>query len=375
MINSLYIHIPFCIRKCIYCDFLSIRHDQNIAGDYVTALINELDIRKKAAGEIKTIYIGGGTPTTLTTQELIRLIQALRSSFRILSDAEITIEANPGTIDREKIRALADAGVNRLSLGIQSFIDRELQLLGRIHNSDDAVKAIDIVRSSGISNLSIDLIYGIPNQSFNDWEVNLSRATEISPEHISAYELTQEKNTPLDELISQGTLEKPDEETIINMYFNTIDRFNKAGYLHYEISNYSKPGFECMHNLNYWNRGEYIGIGAGAHSFIGDRRIKNTYSIEQYIKSLNNNVLAIEEDIEISCEDALKEFIFLGLRKTEGLNIIEFREDLGLDLETASHELIANELLESSGGRLSLTRKGIIVSNMVITELMAKLYL
>lgn len=375
MINSLYIHIPFCVRKCIYCDFLSIRHDNDVAGDYVTALINELDIRKEAAGEIKTIYIGGGTPTTLTTQELIRLIQALRSSFRILSEAEITIEANPGTIDREKIRALADAGVNRLSLGIQSFIDRELQLLGRIHNSDDAVKAIDIVRSSGISNLSIDLIYGIPGQSFNDWEDNLSRATAISPEHISAYELTQEKNTPLDELISQGTLEKPDEETIINMYFNTIDRFKKAGYLHYEISNYSKPGFECRHNLNYWNRGEYIGIGAGAHSFIGDRRIKNTYSIEQYIKSLNNNVLAIEEDIEISCEDALKEFIFLGLRKTEGLNVREFIEGLCLDLEPAAQELIENELLESSGGRLRLTRKGIIVSNMVITELMAKLYL
>lgn len=375
MANSLYIHIPFCIRKCIYCDFLSIRHDQNIAGDYVTALINELDIRKEAAGEIKTIYIGGGTPTTLTTQELIRLIQALRTSFRIMPDAEITIEANPGTIDREKISALADAGVNRLSLGIQSFIDMELQLLGRIHNSDDAVKAIDIVRSSGISNLSLDLIYGIPGQALKDWEYNISVAIEHPPEHISTYELTPEKETPLYDAIIKNELAKPDEETIINMYYYAIDSLTHAGYNHYEISNFAKEGFECRHNLNYWNRGEYIGIGAGAHSFIKDRRIRNTNDIEKYIKSLNNKLLAIEEDIEISCEDALKEFIFLGLRKTEGLNIKEFMEDLCLDLEPAAQELIENKLLESSGSFLRLTRKGIIVSNMVITELMAKLYL
>lgn len=375
MIGSIYIHIPFCTRKCIYCDFLSIRHDQYIAGDYVTALINELDIRKEAAGVIKTIYIGGGTPTTLTTQELIRLIQALRTSFIIMPDAEITIEANPGTIDREKISALAVAGVNRLSLGIQSFIDRELQLLGRIHNSDDAVKAIDIVRSSGISNPSLDLIYGIPGQTLKDWEYNISVAIGHSPEHISTYELTPEKETPLYDAIIKNKLAKPDEETIINMYYYAIDSLTHAGHNHYEISNFAKEGFKCRHNLNYWNRGEYIGIGAGAHSFIKDRRIRNTNDIEKYIKSLHNKLLAIEEDIEISCEDALKEFIFLGLRKTEGLNIKEFMEDLCIDLEPAAQELIENKLLESSGRFLRLTRKGIIVSNMVITELMAKLYL
>lgn len=375
MANSIYIHIPFCIKKCIYCDFLSIRYDDNIARGYIAALINEFNLRKELSGEIRTIYIGGGTPTILSEHELTRLIQGLRTSFTVSPDAEITIEANPGTIDKEKVAVLADAGVNRFSIGVQSFINRESQLLGRIHNSDDAVKAIDIVRSSGIRNLSIDLIYGIPGQSFDDWEVNLSRAAEISPEHISAYELTPEKDTPLDELISQGILEKPDEETIINMYFNTINRFKKAGHRHYEISNYSKPGFECRHNLNYWNRGEYIGIGAGAHSFIRDRRIKNTHNIEQYIKSINDGTLAIDEDIEVSCEDALREFIFLGMRKTEGLNIKEFKEDLCLDLEPAAQKLIANGLLESSLGFLRLTREGIVVSNAVITELMLKLSL
>ncbi|MEK6673204.1 MAG: radical SAM family heme chaperone HemW [Nitrospirota bacterium] len=375
MASFLYINIPFCIRKCIYCDFLSVPFDEALARRYTDAIIQELTLRKDLLDELRSVYIGGGTPTTLPVTEYIRLFGFLKKQIEISPDAEITIEANPGTINDIQIKTLSDLGINRFSIGVQSFINRELQLLGRIHNSDNAVKAIDIIRSSGIRNLSIDLIYGIPGQSFDDWEVNLSRAAEISPEHISAYELTPEKDTPLDELISQGTLEKPDEETIINMYFNTIDRLKKAGHRHYEISNYSKPGFECRHNLNYWNRGEYIGIGAGAHSFIRDRRIKNTHNIEQYIKSINDGTLAIDEDIEVSCEDALREFIFLGMRKTEGLNIKEFKEDLCLDLEPAAQELITNGLLESSGGFLRLTRKGIVVSNAVITELMLKLSL
>lgn len=375
MISSIYIHIPFCVRKCIYCDFLSIRHDNDVAGDYVTALINEFNLRREHAGEIRTIYIGGGTPTTLTTQELVMLILALRASFTVSPDAEITIEANPGTIDREKIRALSESGVNRFSIGIQSFNDSELQLLGRIHNASEGLKATEMLRGCSIKNLSIDLIYGIPGQTLKDWEYNISAAIEHSPEHISTYELTPEKDTPLYDAVMKNELAKPDEETIISMYYYAIDSLTHAGYRHYEISNFAKKGLECRHNLNYWNRGEYIGIGAGAHSFIGDRRIKNTHNIEQYIKSLNDGTLAIDEDIEVSCEDAIKEFIFLGLRKTEGLNIKEFKEDLCLDLEPAAQELIADGLLKSSGSFLMLTRKGIVVSNMVITELMAKLYL
>lgn len=375
MINNLYIHIPFCVRKCIYCDFLSMRYDDNIAGEYITSLINEFSLRKELAGEIRTIYIGGGTPTTLSAHELTRLIQGLRTSFTVSPDTEITIEANPGTIDREKVAVLADAGVNRFSLGIQSFIDRELQLLGRVHNSDDAVRAIEIMRYSNVRNLSLDLIYGMPGQTLSDWARTVSKAIGLSPKHISAYELTPEKGTPLYRDIMESRLKKPDEDAIIGMYYHAVDTLSDAGYGCYEISNFAKEGFECRHNLNYWNRGQYIGIGAGAHSFIGDKRMRNTNDIERYIDTLNSGNLALDEETEISCEDAVRELVFLGLRKTEGLNISKFREDLGIDLIGASGPFIDNGFLASDGSYLRLTRKGVVVSNAVITELMVKLSL
>lgn len=375
MINYLYIHIPFCIRKCIYCDFLSMRYDDNIAGEYITSLTNEFSLRKELAGEIRTIYIGGGTPTTLSAHELTRLIQGLRTSFTVSPDAEITIEANPGTIDKEKVAALADAGVNRFSLGIQSFIDRELQLLGRVHNSDDAVRAIEIMRYSGVRNLSIDLIYGMPGQTMREWSYTLSKTLDLSPEHISAYELTPEEGTPLFDSIKDGSLQKPDEDIIIRMYHHAIDALTASGYKHYEISNFARPGFECRHNLNYWDRGQYIGFGAGAHSFIGDKRIKNTSDINRYINELKTGKLSIEDATEISCEDAIKEFIFLGIRKTGGLNVKGFRDDLGIDLLDISDKLINDGLLMSDGNYLRLTRKGIVVSNTVIIQMFEALEL
>lgn len=375
MINSLYIHIPFCIKKCIYCDFFSLPYDEDLALKYISAVVHELELRKETAGELKTVYIGGGTPTTVPALSLIRLLRKIKDSFTVSPDAEITIEANPGTIDKEKARALSDAGVNRFSLGVQSFHDNELKLLGRIHGFDDVIKAVAAIRYSDAANMSIDLIYGIPGQSPAAWAQNTATAMELSPEHISAYELTPEKGALLYEAITRRELEKPPEELIIGMYYHAIDRFAKAGYRRYEISNFAKPGSECRHNLNYWNRGQYIGIGAGAHSFIGDRRIRNTNDIGLYIGALQTGNLAVEESAEISCEEAMREFILLGLRKTEGLNISEFRDDLGLDLEPAALELVAGRLLESSGGYLRLTREGIVVSNTVITNLFQKLTL
>ena len=375
MIQYLYIHIPFCARKCIYCDFFSIPYDEGLALGYITTVVQELDLRKEAAGELKTVYIGGGTPTTVPTLSLIRLIKKIKDSFALSPDVEITIEANPGTIDQKKARALSDAGVNRFSVGVQSFNDYELKLLGRIHSFEDVIKTIAAVRYADVGNVSIDLMYGIPGQTMDGWRHNVEMAVELAPEHISAYELTPEKGTPLYEAMSRGELEKPPEEVILEMYYHAIDRFGESGYRHYEISNFGKPGFECRHNLNYWNRGEYIGIGAGAHSFIGDRRIKNVSDIGVYMHALQKGDLAIEESVEISCEEAIRESILLGLRRTEGLNIRGCREDLGIDLEPAARELIAKRLLESSGGYLRLTREGIVVSNTVITELFQKLTL
>lgn len=369
MINSLYIHIPFCMKKCIYCDFFSVPYDDALALKYITAVAHELEIRKGLAGELTTVYIGGGTPTTVPTLSLSNVLKKIKDSFMLSPDAEITIEANPGTIDKEKARALSDAGVNRFSVGAQSFNDNALKLLGRIHTFEDVIKAVAAVRYADIANISIDLIYGIPGQTMEAWSHTLGMAVELSPEHISAYELTPEKGTPLHESIRRGELEKPPEEVIIEMYFRAIDRLAESGYRHYEISNFAKPGSQCRHNLNYWKRGQYVGIGAGAHSFIGDRRIKNVSDIGVYMHALQKGDLAIEESVEISCEEAIRESIFLGLRKTEGLNIREFKEDLGIDVVKAAADLINEELLVSDRDFLRLTRNGIVVSNAVITEL------
>lgn len=373
MIGSLYIHIPFCEKKCIYCDFFSVHYDEELSFKYITAVLRELELRKGLSEELKTVYIGGGTPTTVPTLVLVRLLRRIRDFFGVAADAEITIEANPGTIDRGKAEALSEAGVNRFSIGVQSFIDRELKLLGRVHSFEDVIRAVAAVRHAGIGNLSLDLIYGIPGQTIDGWAHNVGMALELSPEHISSYELTVEKETPLFASIASGEMQKPPEEAIIEMYYHSIDRFDAAGYGHYEISNFAKPGFECVHNLNYWNRGEYIGVGAGAHSFIGDRRIRNSGDIDGYIASLGNGVLPVEESVEISCEEAFREYIFLGLRKTEGLNIRDFSDKLGLDLSDASAELIEDGLLASDGRHLRLTRKGIVVSNTVITRMFGRL--
>ncbi|HXX81594.1 MAG TPA: radical SAM family heme chaperone HemW, partial [Thermodesulfovibrionales bacterium] len=309
MINSLYIHIPFCVKMCIYCDFFSVPYDKALATDYITAVLKELELRRNGAGVLKTVYIGGGTPTTIPALALIRLLNTIKGAFGIAPDAELTIEANPGTVTGGMLRALFESGINRLSIGVQSFNDNDLKLLGRIHDFSEALDSIAAARDAGIINLSIDLIYGIPGQTLQAWTQTVSTAIEISPEHVSAYELTPEKDTPLHKLISTGKLEKPDEDTIIRMYSLAIDRFGKAGYSQYEISNFAKPGFQCIHNLNYWNRGQYLGIGAGAHGFIGDRRTKNTGNIRTYIELLSKGDLPEAEVLEISCEDAIKESI------------------------------------------------------------------
>lgn len=373
MISSLYIHIPFCMKKCIYCDFFSVPYDGAPARNYITSVARELTLRKEAAGEIRTVYIGGGTPTTLPVGELTGLLQKIRDSFTIAGGAEITVEANPGTLDKEKADALTHAGVNRFSIGVQSFDNNELTLLGRMHSVEDAREAFALVRDAGIRNVSLDLIYGIPGQTMDGWSRTITMALELSPDHISAYELTPEKGTPLSAAILKGELEKPPEEVIVDMYYHAIDRLSESGYRHYEISNFAKPGFECRHNLVYWNRGRYIGIGAGAHSFIGNRRIRNVHDIGRYAEALQKGQLPAEESVELSGEEAMRESVFLGLRKTEGVNISELRKAFAIDVVRAAAELRAQGLLEVGADHLRLTKKGIVVSNAVIAELFQRL--
>ena len=364
----LYIHIPFCIKKCLYCDFLSVTYNESLAKAYTDALCKELILKKGDAGELKTVYIGGGTPTILPEECFGQLFKCLKENFKFSDSPEITVEANPGTIDKSKIDAMLSLGVNRLSIGVQSFNDAELETLGRIHTSNEAVKAIGTVKNSGIKNFSIDLMYGIPGQTMKTWEETLSKAVESSPTHISSYELTPEKNTPLYGLIEGGKINMPDEELILEMYGYAIDYLASKGYEHYEISNFALHGFRCIHNLNYWDRGEYIAAGAGAHSFIKGFRSKNTDDIRRYIKDLNKGIIPEAESTEIKRDDAIKEFIFLNLRKTEGISLAKAKE-LGLDMPVVCRELIEDGHLEMEGDYLRLTRKGLVVSNSVIVRL------
>lgn len=367
-VKSLYIHIPFCIRKCLYCDFFSIPFDQSITEEYIHALLIEIDIRSKDLYELETIYIGGGTPTVVTVQEFEKLFKGLKG-IPWSKDIEITIEANPSTISREKIRSLMDQGVNRFSLGIQSFIDRDLKVLGRIHTSLEGMRAIEVMKKEGVKNLSIDLIYGIPGQSMKEWQFNLSKTIEYQPEHLSTYELTPERGTPIYDLIAEGGLKKPDDDTILNMYRRAIEDLTSAGYVHYEISNFAIRGFQCRHNLNYWDRGEYIGVGAGAHSFEDNKRKVNIRDVRRYIDALKGGSLLFEEEIEVTPEEALKEQIFLGLRKTDGISRNLLKERFQINAIPDLSDFEREGLLKIRDDHIRLTRKGIIVSNSLIVKL------
>ena len=403
--DFLYIHIPFCLKKCMYCDFLSVPYNESLADAYISALCRELHLKNHLILRLQTIFIGGGTPSLLSEDSLNRLFKCLRTNFIFSDNIEITVEANPATLSKSKIDLLLSSGVNRLSIGVQSFNDTELKTLGRMHSSGEAFDSIDLIIKTGLKNISLDLMYGVPGQTMKTWQESASKAVGLSPSHISAYELTLEKDTPLYELtntskknppsprptlptgrqagqagpfIKGGTggfsskIIMPDEGLVLALYDYAIDYFSSCGYEHYEISNFALPGSRCRHNLNYWNRGQYIGAGAGAHSFINGVRSKNTDDINRYIEILNHGTIPEVESSLVTSEEALKEFIFLGLRKTEGISIAE-SENFGLDITGACKDMLDDGYFEIQGDFLRLTRKGLPVSNAIIVKLFERL--
>jgi oxygen-independent coproporphyrinogen-3 oxidase len=372
MAEFLYIHIPFCVKKCLYCDFLSIPYDEAFARRYTDALCGELQMKKGLAEELKAIYMGGGTPSILPDDCLDQLLACIAENYNLARNVEITVEANPGTLTETKIRTLLLRNVNRLSLGIQSFDNIELQTLGRIHDAEAAITSAEMVRSAGIENLSLDLMYGISGQTLATWKHSLEKAVALSPRHISAYELTPEQKTPLKRSLDSGKIKMPGEELILEMSDLAIDLLSAAGYEQYEISNYSLPGYRSAHNMNYWDRGDYLAVGAGAHGFIGGFRTINTCSVAEYLERLENGADPETEKTEISREDALKEFIFLGLRKTEGIRLVDAR-NFGLDLVAASDEMLRLNLIELIADQIRLSRKGQHIANTVIVQVFQNL--
>lgn len=372
MAEYLYIHIPFCVRKCIYCDFLSLPFETHAAQSYVESLCKELELRRDSIENLQTIYIGGGTPTLLPIDCFRQVFRCLEENYDFSSDIEISVEANPGTVNASAMEDLTSLGVNRVSIGIQSFHNNELKTLGRIHTAEEAEEAVMLVKGAGIENFSLDLMYGIPGQTMKSWKQTLSTAVGLSPAHISSYELTPEEGTPLWRLIKADTIKMPEEGLVLEMYGHAKDFLNDKGYAQYEISNFALPGSPCLHNLNYWNRGEYVGVGAGAHSFVAGVRSWNTPDIGSYRENLGNHSIPCAGAIEISAEEALKEIIFLGLRKSEGISITA-AEKARQDIVESCGELISSGHLVAEHDRLKLTRKALPVSNMVIVHLFEKL--
>lgn len=377
MKSSLYFHIPFCLRKCSYCDFSSFDNPEISIPGYVDLLLDELRFRSKNFAPVNapTIYFGGGTPSLLTPVQISRLIQAVRGYFSIDKTAEITLEANPGTVTPASLAGYLAAGVNRLSLGVQSLDDRQLALLGRIHSADEAKEALNAARAAGFSNIGIDLMHGLPGQTLDDWQSALSGAVAMKPQHISAYGLSVEEGTPFAALTESGELMLPDEELAAAMFELTAEFLGKAGYEHYEISNFALPGYRSRHNQVYWQRGNYLGFGAGAHSFLNlqgyGARWENPSALAEYATAVSSNMLPVNE-FSLSGKEAMSEFMFLGLRMLEGVDMEKFAAQFGMGVEEAFPNVISRlcekGLLAEEGSVVKLTSRGLILANRVMGE-------
>jgi oxygen-independent coproporphyrinogen-3 oxidase len=366
---GLYIHIPFCQAKCTYCDFNSYAGLETLFDDYTTALVRQMD----QAGPVraKTIYIGGGTPTVLPLSHLAQIVGAVHKTFAAEADAEVSIEANPGTLNAEKLAQLRHLGVNRLSLGVQSFGEQELRLLGRIHDRTQAVEAFRTARQLGFENINLDLLYGLPRQSLASWQASLESGLRLQPDHLSLYALTVEEDTPLASTISQGALPAPDPDLAADMYESAQDLLQDAGYVHYEISNWARtPGVMCQHNLAYWRNEPYIGLGAGAHSWRRGRRWSNTALPAQFVAQVLDGETPIESEEEIDPALEMGETMMMGLRLLdEGVGLERFRERFGVALEQKYADELAElrqlGLIEVDGERVRLSERGRLLGNQV----------
>ncbi len=377
---EIYIHIPFCVRKCAYCDFLSGPQDEVTRNRYVEKITDEIRAHSCNSEMIKryqvtSIFLGGGTPSILEKNQITAIFDALRAHFDISEDAEITIEANPGTVTAEKLQVYKKCGINRISFGLQSTNNKELKLLGRIHTYEEFLESYQLARACGFDNINVDLISAIPKQTVAGWEETLGKVIALEPEHISAYSLIVEEGTPFAKLYGEGCPREhdlPSEEEERAIYYQTEELLSGAGYHRYEISNYAKKGKECRHNLGYWERKEYLGIGLGSASLIDNTRYKNTDDLLYYLEHADD-LGAIREDVEeLSVKEQMEEFMFLGLRKMEGVSISEFENTFGKNIDECYGEhiqsLVQQGLLKQKDGRLMLTSQGIDVSNYVFGE-------
>jgi oxygen-independent coproporphyrinogen-3 oxidase len=367
---SLYIHIPFCAKKCMYCDFPSFCGKENLMMDYARALSKEISISAQDK-LIKTIFIGGGTPTYLSLSAW-KVIGDEIKKINKKADIEFSVECNPGTISLEKLNYFKEIGINRLSIGLQAWQDELLNALGRIHTLDEFLAGYKMARNCGFNNINIDIMFGLPSQTLDNLVETLYKAIALQPEHISCYSLIVEEGTPFYKLYEKGTLNLPDEEVERDMYQKAVEILEGKGYKQYEISNFSKTGYECRHNLVYWELEDYIGCGAASHSYVKNTRYRNEENIEKYIKEINSRGCAVVEQGENSEKDTMEEFMFMGLRKTSGISEQNFEDRFKKSMDSIYSEVIKrhikDQLLIRKDGRIFLSKKGIELSNHVMSD-------
>lgn len=378
---SLYLHIPFCEHKCIYCDFYSI---ENLSGLelFLSALEREIKMYKPYANEesFETIFFGGGTPSLLTPPQLEKVLSLLYATFRVAGDAEITVETNPGTIDAQKLADYRSLGVNRLSIGIQSFHDDELRFLTRIHSADQAKECVRIAQRVGFTNVSIDLIFALPKQTLERWQSNVRQALKLGTQHISAYSLIVEQGTPLARMVASKQVAPLPVEEDAEFYEWTMEALESAGYEHYEVSNYAKPGFRSRHNSNYWHHSNYLGFGPSAHSSWNVQHLRrrwwNIANLRTYVEKVNSRNVPVAGEEVLSEEQVLEEAVMLGLR-SDGINLERIRQSHGLNLleesPTLVYELLERGLAIVVEGTLRLTHRGYLVCDAIAERLLSEL--
>lgn len=377
---SLYLHIPFCEKKCLYCDFYSIENFSPME-DFLKSLHREIDMYASYGSGVtfETIFFGGGTPSLLEPSQIELILTHIHSAFTIEQNAEVTVETNPGTVTVGKLRAYRSLGVNRLSIGVQSFHNDELKFLSRIHDRDEAVRCVEMARSAGFDNLNIDLIFSLPGQNLARWKDNLAQAVALNTEHISAYSLIIEDKTPLARLVNAKQVSPNPLETEADMYEFTMDFLGRRGYEHYEVSNYSKPGFRSKHNYNYWNHQNYLGFGPSAHSFWKQpdasygRRWWNMANLSHYCERLLGDRLPLVSEEFVRAKELMNERVFLGLR-CDGLDLKQFENEFGVAL-SSSHghtiqQLVDEEYAAIEDSRLRLTPKGFLLCDEISQRLL-----
>lgn len=368
---GLYIHIPFCVKKCNYCDFNSYKMDINSKTRYIEDLKKEMKLYKTEQ-EITSVFLGGGTPSILNSLELESIFDSIYENFNIAQEAEVTIECNPGTLSLDKLKTMKKIGINRLSIGLQAVQDYHLKAIGRIHTYEEFEKNYRQAKEIGFENINVDLMYCLPNQTPDEWKESLNKVVSLNPSHISAYSLILEEGTELYNMHENNEFEVIDEDVDMDMYNYTINYLKDNGYNQYEISNYAKEGCECNHNILYWKCKHYIGLGPGASGYLDDTRYNNVEALDEYYTLLSNNKKPIAHKEDLTIEDKIQEKIFMGLRMNNGIKFEDFKNEFDINFKEKYNEVIdklkSRNLINESKTGISLTQKGREISNSIFVE-------